>query len=335
MTSATLSARIAVYVTEPVHPQAQALLARNARVDVGDEGVRPEELRHRVRDVAVILSKTDPVPIGADVIDAAPGLRLIARHGSGYSNVDVGHATDRGIVVTNTPGVNAVTVAEYTVGLMFAAARRLVPAAAACRAGAPERLRFMGQELFGKTFGIVGVGRVGRQVVQRVSALGMRTLAHHPRPSARNLVDLPLTLVDLDTLLKESDVVSLHVPLNEQTRNLIGARELALMKPTAILLNLARGGVVDETALHDALERGAIDAAATDVLATEPVTASEPLLRLDNCLVLPHIATVTEEAQRAVAMTAVEEILRFSRGETLRHVVNPTVLAADTRKLKP
>ena len=193
----------------------------------------------------------------------------------------------------------------------------------------------MGQELFGKTFGIAGVGRVGRQVVRRVSALGMRTLAHHPRPSARNLVDLPPTLVDLDTLLRESDVVSLHVPLNERTRNLIGARELALMKPTAILLNLARGGVVDERALHDALERGAIDTAATDVLATEPVTASEPLLGLDNCLVLPHIATVTEEAQRAVAMTAVEEILRFSRGETLRHVVNPAVLAADRRKLKP
>ena len=273
-------------MTEPVHPEAQALLARGARVDVGDEHVTPEELRRRVADVDVILSKTDPVPIDSEVIDAAPRLRLIARHGSGYSNVDVDHATGRGIVVTNTPGVNAVTIAEYTVGLMIAAARRLVPAASACRAGAPDRLGFLGHELSGKTFGIVGVGRIGREVVRRVSALGMRVIAHHPRPSARGLADLPLALVDLDTLLEESDVVSLHVPLNEQTRNLIGARELASMKPTAILLNLSRGGVVDEGALYDALERGAIDAAATDVLAVEPVSAAEPLLRLDNCLVL-------------------------------------------------
>ena len=334
MNSSRPSAGISVYVTEPMHPEAQALLAQNARVEVGDEAVTPAELRRRVRDVDVILSKTDPVPIGADVIDAAPRLRLIARHGTGYSNVDVGHATERGIVVTNTPGVNAVTIAEYTVGLMFAAARRLVPAAVACRAGAPDRLSFLGQELFGKTFGIVGVGRIGRKVVQRVSALGMRVLAHHPRPSARNLGDLPLTLVDLDTLLRESDVVSLHVPLNEQTRDLIGARELAMMKPTAILLNLTRGGVVDERALYDALERKAIDGAATDVLASEPVTASEPLLRLENCLVLPHIAAVTAEAQKAVAMTAVGEILRFSRGETLRHVVNPTALAAAGRSTR-
>ncbi len=333
--SAGSSARISVYVTEPVHPQAQELLARSARVDVGDEDMSPEELRRRVADVNVILSKTDPVPIDSEIIDAAPRLRLIARHGSGYSNVDVEHATERGIVVTNTPGVNAVTIAEYTVGLMIAAARRLVPAASACRAGAPDRLCFLGHELSGKTFGIVGVGRIGREVVQRVSALGMGVLAHHPRPSARNLADLPLTLVDLDTLLEESDVVSLHVPLNEQTRNLIGARELALMKPTAILLNLSRGGVVDERALYDALERKAIDAAATDVLAAEPVSAWEPLLRLDNCLVLPHIASVTAEAQKAVAMAAVEEILRFSRGQALRHVVNPTALAAAGRNTRP
>ena len=331
MSAPTPSDGITVYVTEPIHPDAQGLLARNARVDVGDADVPPAEIRRRVRDVDVILSKTDPIPIGADVIDAAPRLRLIARHGSGYSNVDVGHASDRGIVVTNTPGVNAISVAEYTVGLMFAVARRVVPAAAACRAGAPDRMRFMGRELFGKTFGIVGVGRIGREVVQRVSALGMRILAHHPRPSARALADLPLMLVELETLMKESDVVSLHVPLNDRTGNLIGVRELSWMKPTAILLNLSRGGVVDERALHDALERGAIDAAATDVLETEPVTASEPLLHLDNCLVLPHIAAGTLEAQRSIAMTAVEEILRFSRGEALRHVINPTVLAEAER----
>lgn len=316
---------LSVFVTEPLQPEAQELLARHLRIDVGDDGLSREALRRRVAAVDIILSKTDPVPIDAELIDAAPNLRLIARHGSGYNNVDVEHATRRGIPVTNTPGANAVSLAEYTLGLMFAAARRLVPATASCRLGAPDRLGFMGVELFGKTFGLIGVGHIGREVVQRVHALGMKVLAHHPRPSARGLSDLPLELVDLETLLRESDVVSLHVPLTEATRNLIGARELALMKSTAILINLARGGVVDERALYDALARNAIFAAATDVLANEPVRAEEPLLRLENCLVLPHIAAVTPEAQRAVAMAAVEEVLRFSRGEPLRHVVNPEV----------
>ena len=322
------SGRLSVYVTEAIHPQAQALLARHVEIDVGDEAVTLACLRRRVAAVDVILSKTDPLRIGADLIDAASRLRLIARHGSGYSNVDLDHATRKGVVVTNTPGVNAVTIAEFTVGVMFAAARKLVPAAVACHAGAPDRLSFLGRELFGKTFGIVGVGRIGRQVVRRVHALGMRVLAHHPRPSAAGLRHLPLALVDLDTLLRESDVVSLHVPLNDRTHDLIGARELALMKPTAILINVARGGVVEERALYDALARKAIFAAATDVLATEPVSTSEPLLRLDNCLVLPHIAAVTAEAQQAVAMAAVEEILRFARREPLRHVVNPAALPA-------
>ena len=271
MTSATLSARISVYVTEPVHPEAQALLARNARVVVGDEDVTPEEVRRRVRDVAVILSKTDPVPIGADVIDAAPGLRLIARHGSGYSNVDVGHAHGPGHRRHQYTGCErrhgCLSTPLASCSPRRAGWCRPRPPAAPAR---PSALASWGRNCSARRLESSASGRsAGRWssgCPRWGCGLSPTILALPPATSSI----CPLTLVDLDTLLRESDVVSLHVPLNEQTRSLIGARELALMKPTAILLNLARGNVVDERALHDALKRGAIDSAATDVLATEP-----------------------------------------------------------------
>ncbi|MGI9659345.1 MAG: hydroxyacid dehydrogenase [Gaiellaceae bacterium] len=320
-------ASLRVYVTEKIHADGMRRLAREPlRVDVGSETLPIAEIRRQLAGADVILSKTDPLPIDAQTMACAPRLSLVARHGSGYNNVDVASATRMGILVTNTPGVNAVTIAEYTVGLMFAAARRLCFAARMAALGDPDRIALSGMELCGKTFGIIGVGHIGRTVVERVHALGMRVLAHHPRPSARGLGRLPLELVDLDTLLSQSDVVSLHVPLNEETRGLIGARELALMKASAILLNLSRGGVVDEDALYQALRSDALFAAATDVLVNEPVTTDEPLLSLDNCLVLPHIASVTHEAQRAVALATVDEILRLARGELPGNVVNPAAL---------
>lgn len=315
-----------VYVTEPIHRDAHALLSDGAFVNTGNIEMSHNQIRDQVSDADVLLSKTDPIAIDAELIDAAPRLRLIARHGSGYSNVDVDHATNRGIMVSNTPGVNAVTIAEYTIGMMFAAARRFNEASAACHFGNPSRTALTGVELKGKIFGIAGVGQIGKEVVRRAHALGMKVLAYHPRPSASTLSSMPLELVDLDTLLQKSDVVSLHVPLTDSTRGLIGRREFKLMKPEAILLNLARGGVVDERALYEVLKQKQIFGVATDVLVNEPVRAEEPLLTLKNCMVLPHIAAMTDEAQRAVALSAVSEILRFSRGEKPQHIINPEVL---------
>lgn len=315
-----------VYLTEPIHPDAQAQLGRSVVLDVGDSTLTIDELRLRLGRSDVIISKTDPIPIGSRIIDAAPTLKLIARHGSGYSNVDVDYATEKGIVVTNTPGASAISVTEFTLGLVLMAARKLPQAIAACRIGNPDRLSYSGMELQGKVFGIIGVGRIGREVAKRVHALGMEVLAHHPRPSAEGLVDLPLQLVEMRTLLSRSDVISLHVPLNQETRNLIGKEEIALMKRTAILINLSRGGVVEERALYEALASDRLHAAATDVLENEPVAADDPLLRLDNCIITPHIAAVTEEAQRSVAFAVVEEVVRFARGEPLHHVVNPSAL---------
>lgn len=311
-----------VYLTSPVAEAARNLLAQHCRLDIGTEDVRGEALYRRVAEAAVIFSKIDTLAIDEAVMDAAPHLRLIARHGSGYNNVDVAAATRRGVLVTSTPGANAVAIAEYTVGMMLASTRRLVRAAEASRLGNPDRMALMGMEVFGKTFGIIGVGNIGREVVRRVHALGMRVLAHHPRPSAKGLQDLPLELVDLDTLLAASDVISIHAPLTEATRHLINARELSLMKPTAHLLNVSRGGVVHEEAVCAALQAGRLGGYATDVLACEPVRVDEPLLALPNALVLPHIAAVTPETQQRVAMTAAEDILRVLRGEAPLHAVN-------------
>lgn len=316
-----------VFLTEPICPDAQSRLADHVHLDIGSENMSHRDVYRAAKSADVILSKTDPLCIDADLMDSAPRLRLIARHGSGYSNVDIEHASRKGIAITNTPGVNAVSTAEFTLCLMLSVARHLPMANVACGKRKTERLAFMGQELQGKTVGIVGVGRIGREVVKRVHALGMHVLAFHPRQSARQLTDLPLELVDLATLLKRSDFVSLHVPLNAETRNLIGAKEIECMKRSAILINLSRGGVVDERALVRALTGRKIQAAATDVLASEPVQEADPLFKLENCLVTPHIAALTKEAQSAVAAAAVDEIIRFSKGEPLQNVINRTALS--------
>jgi D-3-phosphoglycerate dehydrogenase / 2-oxoglutarate reductase len=315
-----------LYLTEAIHQDAQELLRKNAVVDIGHDRLSRAEILARVAPAEVILSKTDPVVIDAELMAAAPNLRMVARHGTGYSNIDIDYATANGIAVSITAGVNSVAIAEYTVGLMLASARLIPQARAACSAGAPDRQQFLGVQITGKTFGIIGVGRIGRAVIERVSALGMKVLAFHPRPSARNLADLPLELVDLDILLQRSDVVSLHMPLTPDTVNLIGATELAMMKPQAILLNLSRGGVVDEEALYQALSNKRIFAAATDVLAQEPVRSEEPLLGLANCIVLPHIAAMTLETQREIAMTAVGQCLEALAGKVPHNIVNSDAL---------
>ncbi len=317
--------KLKVFLTEHIHPEAEERLNAHVELDVGETTMTQSALFERVAEIDVLFNKTDPVLVDREVIDAAKNLKYVARHGSGYSNVDIAYATEKGILVSNTPGVNAVSIAEYTVGLMIMAARKMLPAALASRKGSPERLDFMGMELEGKVIGIIGVGHIGREVVRRAIAFGMRVLAYHPRPSARNLTDLNLELVDLETLLKESDVVSIHAPLTHETRGLIGQQELSLMKKSGYLINMGRGGMVDEAALADALKSASIAGAALDVLEEEPVQKDHPLLAVENALVLPHIASLTHESQRRTAMTAVEDILRFSRGEWPKHLVNPEV----------
>lgn len=304
-----------IFITEPIHQSALARLAVSHPIEIGNPSLSRDEIKRRVNDATVILSKTDPLKIDREIIDSAPQLQHIARHGAGYNNVDVRYATAKGITVSYVRGASAASIAEYTVGLMVMAARNLVIAIEDTRTGNPSRERLSGMELSGKTFGIIGLGAIGREVAKRVHAFGMEVISYHPRLQDKDLFDLQVALLSLEDLLARSDVVSIHVPLNAETQNMIGRHELSLMKRSAYLLNLARGGIVDEAALADALNCGKLAGVVTDVLVNEPVTSDEPLLRCKNCIVLPHIASMTAETQERTAMMTVENILSFCRGE--------------------
>ncbi|MFF9063458.1 hydroxyacid dehydrogenase [Streptomyces sp. NPDC014882] len=253
-------------------------------------------------DALIVRSGTR---VDAEILDRAPRLRLVARAGVGLDNVDTTTARARGIAVVNAPDSNTVSVAELTVGLIVASMRHITAAARSLRDGEWRRSDFAGVELAGRTLGIVGYGRIGRQVARRLAAFDMRILVHDPYADT---VGDDVRATGLDELLAASDVVTLHLPKTPATTGLVGARELALMKPTALLVNTARGGIVDETALARALRDGELAGAALDVFATEP-PAHSPLLALPNVLALPHLGAGTRDAQLRAAQDVVRKVL--------------------------
>ncbi|MFI9748178.1 hydroxyacid dehydrogenase [Streptomyces sp. NPDC052494] len=253
-------------------------------------------------DALIVRSGTR---VDAEALDRAPRLKVVGRAGVGLDNVDTATAAERGITVVNAPDSNTVSVAELTVGLILASARHLTAAARSLEAGEWRRADFVGLELAGRTVGIVGYGRVGRQVARRLAAFDMRILVHDPYADTAG-DDVQRT--GLDELLATSDVVTLHLPKTPGTTGLIGARELSLMRPTAYLVNTARGGIVDETALAEALREGRLNGAALDVYATEPPLAS-PLLALPNVLGIPHLGASTPDAQLRAGRDVVAKVL--------------------------
>ncbi|WP_024757604.1 hydroxyacid dehydrogenase [Streptomyces exfoliatus] len=252
-------------------------------------------------DALIVRSGTR---VDAEALDRAPRLKVVGRAGVGLDNVDTATAAERGITVVNAPDSNTVSVAELTVGLILASARHLTAAARSLEAGEWRRADFVGLELAGRTVGIVGYGRVGRQVARRLAAFDMRILVHDPYADTGGDVQR----VGLDELLATSDVVTLHLPRTPGTTGLIGARELSLMRPTAYLVNTARGGIVDEAALAEALREGRLNGAALDVYATEPPVAS-PLPALPNVLGIPHLGASTPDAQLRAGRDVVAKVL--------------------------
>ncbi len=246
--------------------------------------------------------------VTADVLRACPDLRVVVRAGTGLDNVDREAAKACGVLVMNTPNANSVSVAELVFGLMLALERHLVPAAVDLRAGVWEKTKYMGRELSGRTLGILGFGRIGREVATRARAFDLTVIAHDPFYHSASEGFGWVRAVGRDELLAAADIVTLHVPLTTGTRDSFGAREFALMKRDAVLVNCARGGVVVESALHAALVDGTIRAAATDVFATEPPGAS-PLLKLPNLLPLPHLGASTAEAQKRAGAEAAQLLI--------------------------
>jgi len=302
-----------------------------ADVDVWPHAEPPahDELVQRVAGADALLTMlTDP--IDADVLDAGKRLRIVAQMAVGYDNVDVAAATERGILVTNTPGVLTETTADLAFALLLAAARRVVEGDRLTRTGGWKSWHpsfLLGQDVHGATLGIVGLGQIGLAVARRARGFDMRILYHDRTRHSQAEADLGLEYAELDRLLCESDFVSLHVPLSPETRHLIGGRELSLMKPTAVLVNAARGAVVDQRALYAALKERRIAAAGLDVAEVEPVPGDDPLLTLDNVVITPHVGSASVATRAKMAEMAVESIHQALRGELPAHCVNSEALS--------
>lgn len=296
-----------ILVSDHLHPDGVEELKKLGEVRV-KTGLSPSELLKEVGDVDVLVVRS-ATKVTREVLEAGKRLKIVARAGVGLDNIDQEAAKERGIKVLNAPESVSVAVAELVLGLMLSWCRRIPAADASMRQGKWEKSKFMGVELRGKTLGILGTGRIGLEVARRAKAFGMRLLAHDIVQS-REFLELGGEYVGLEDLLRNSDFVSLHVPLNEQTRNMLGEREFRMMKPTAVLINTSRGAVVQEEALLKALREGWIAGACLDVYWKEPISGDHPLLQLSNVVLTPHLGASTEEAQREAALVVAEKIRR-------------------------
>jgi D-3-phosphoglycerate dehydrogenase len=296
--------------------------------------ISKEELIDVIKDFDAIIVRSR-TKVTREVIEASNKLKVIARAGVGVDNVDVQTATERGVMVINAPESTSITVAEHTMGLILALSRKIAIADNSVKNGKWEKSRFMGIELNGKTLGVIGMGRIGSQVVTRSKAFGMETLVYDPYITEKTASELGVTVVDLETLIKKSDVMTIHVPLTSETKHLIAREQLEMMKNNAFLVNCARGGIINEDDLYEALATGKIRGAGLDVFENEPPEDS-PLLGLDNVVLTPHIAASTSEAQRDAAIIVANEIKKVFMEQSPKNVINMPVLDPETfSKIKP
>ncbi|MCK4831875.1 MAG: D-glycerate dehydrogenase [Anaerolineales bacterium] len=318
-----------VFVTRLIPDEGLAAVRAYCQADVWPAELPPkrQEILQRVAGVDGILSLLTDAIDGAVMDAAGPGLKVISNYAVGFDNVNVAEATARGIPVGNTPGVLTDTTADFAFALLMASARRVAEGDRFTRAGRWNTwgpMLLLGQDITGATLGLIGFGRIGQGMARRAQGFDMKVLTHDPlrqddRYGARS--------VDLDTLLRRSDFVSLHVPLTKETHHLIDADALSRMKPTAILVNTARGGVVDSEALYRALKTGEIAGAALDVTEPEPMAADHPLLALDNVIVAPHMASASVATRGKMARMAAANLIAGLEGERLPNCVNPQVYA--------
>jgi glyoxylate reductase len=321
-----------VYVTRELPERGMKIIKERFDAEVWPEyGPPPKtEIIRKARDVDALVTLLSD-KIDAEVFDAAPKLKIVAQMAVGFDNIDVAEATRRGIYVTNTPGVLTETTADFAWALLMAIARRVVEADRYVRSGQwkvswhPSML--LGRDVYGATLGIVGAGRIGTAVARRAKGFNMRILYYDVVPMPPEIEkELDAKRVDLDTLLRESDFVSIHVPLIKETYHLINEEKLKLMKKTAYLINNSRGPVVDEKALYKALKEGWIAGAALDVFEQEPTPVDNPLLKLDNVVVAPHISSASYETRSRMAEMVAENLVAFFEGRTPPNLVNPDVV---------
>ncbi|MBM4241368.1 MAG: phosphoglycerate dehydrogenase [Euryarchaeota archaeon] len=296
-----------------------------------DTDISQEELIERIADFDAIIVRSR-TKVTREVIEAADNLKIIARAGVGVDNVDIEAATEKGIMVVNAPESTSITVAEHTMGLILALARKISLADRSVKEGKWDKSKFMGIELNGKTLGIIGMGRIGSQVVTRAKAFGMEILVYDPYISKEALAELGMGVVDLETLLRDSDIITIHVPLTPETKHQISKNEFEIMKENAFIINCARGGIINEEDLYEALQSGKISGAALDVFEVEP-PVDNPLLNFDNVILSPHIGASTSEAQRDAAIIVANEVKTVLKGGSPKNVVNMPVLDSETLQI--
>jgi len=311
-------------LTHRLHEAGMQLLEGKVDVTITNTG-KPQEMLPELVDADALIIRIGS--IDRETMLAAKNLKVIGRPGVGVDDVDVAAATELGIPVVIAPGANTRSVAEHAFAFMFAAAKDMLHSDFETRSGNfAVRNTYKAIELFGKTLGLVGYGNIGRELAKLSAAIGMKVIVYDPFVKPESIEQQGYQYEkNLDQVLKSADVISLHVPLTDKTRNLIGKRELDLMKSSAIVINCARGGIIDEQALADALRDNKLHSAATDVFAKEPVDETHPLLKYKNMIVTPHMAGLTQEAASGVATMAAAGVLAVLNGEKWEKVANPRV----------
>src|SRR5262245_46573632 len=309
---------------------------RGAAFDVEKRtGLSKEDLIAALKSCEGLIVRSE-TKVTADILEAATNLRVIGRAGVGVDNIDVSAATVNGVVVMNAPDGNTITTAEHTIALLISLARSIPQANASLKSGRWERKKFIGVEFRGKTLGIVGLGRIGRVVASRARAMGMTIIAYDPFIAQDQARDLEIELAPLDQVYARADFLTVHTPLTAETRGIIGREVLSKMKPGARIINCARGGLVDEDALYEAIKNGAIAGAALDVFSQEPPAVDHPLLALDQVITTPHLGASTTEAQEGVAFTVAEQMRDYLLTGALRGAVNvPMVGLKELNVLQP
>lgn len=322
-----------ILVSDKLSEKGLAILmaAPGLEIDV-KTGLKPEELVQIIGDYEglVIRSATKVTP---QIVEAAKKLKAIGRAGIGVDNVDLPSATKHGIVVMNTPSGNAVTTAEHAIAMMFSICRKIPQATASTRSGKWEKGKFMGSELCNKTLGVVGVGNIGRIVADRAQGLKMKVIGYDPFLSQEAAEKIGVTLMELPDLFRQADIITIHVPLMEKTKNLINKDSFRMMKKGVYLINCARGGLVNEQDLAWAIQEGIVAGAALDVFEQEPPPADHPLLKMDQVIFTPHLGAATDEAQEKVALEVAELMVDFFTKGTVRNAVNFPSVSGETLKI--
>lgn len=302
-------------------------------VDV-NTGLSPDELLRVIKDYDALVIRS-ATKVTKEVIEAAENLKVVARAGIGLDNVNIDAASKRGVVVMNTPEGNVVTTGEHAIAMMLALSRSIPQATNSIKSNKWEKNRFMGREVFNKNLGIIGVGRIGRIVADRAKGLKMNVLGYDPFISAEVVDKLGIQAVGLDELLARSDYITVHAPMTQDTRNILNAKTFAKMKKGVFIINVARGGIVNEQDLYDAIKAGIVAGAALDVFTQEP-PKDNPLLTLDNVIATPHLGASTDEAQENVAVAVADQVIDFLLRGTIRNAVNaPNIDGAVLARLRP